>query len=389
MHQRLEFLRRLHREVVSGAQDTPVPVTHVLEAYASAGTGLWGKERLVQGLMLAQRASGDLDPSLIVFVPCRLADDMRELGFSVTTLEDRHRRLPIRSLPAFARALRARAPAYVHSHGYKANLVARLARLGGARMRGLVATCHGWSADRTMATGIYNELDRQSAFVSDVTTVTDERMLRRFPKRGRLAYVANGIADRASPTPHERAAARARFGFPPDRVVFGFLGRTTAAKGLPEFLECARRCSAEPYLWAIAGTGDLDRTIADARLPNVRFLGYVADGDAYHAALDVYVQASHFEGLSLALLEAMRAGLPIVASDAGSTALALRDGVDGTIVAPGDVDAMVTAARAFGSDTDRARTFGIAARARFVDAFRSERQHRAFLDLYRSCDRAS
>ncbi len=367
----------------------PLPVTHVLEAYAAAGSGLWGKERLVQGLMLAQRASGEVDPRLIVFTPCRLGDEMRALGFDVTTLESRHRRIPVRALPALRRALAVAPASIVHTHGYKANIVGRLTRvLRGARMRGLVSTCHGWT-DETPATRIYNRVDRESAFVSDFTSVPAQRMVRFFPKRGRVGYVANGIPDRALATAEERVTARERFAFPKDRIVFGYIGRTTAAKGLPEFLEGARRCHADPFIWAIAGVGDLEQTIEAAQLPNVRFFGYISDSDAYHAAIDVFVQASHFEGLSLSLLEAMRAGLPIVATDVGSTALAIRDGIDGLIVAPGDVDAMVAALRSLGSDAARARRLGTAARERFGDAFRSDRQHRAFLDIYRSCDRAS
>lgn len=366
---------------------SPISVTHVLEAYASAGTGLWGKERLVQGLMLAQRASGQLDPRLIVFVPCRLADEMRELGFAVTVLEERHRRLPIRALPALLASLASKqqTTTIVHTHGYKANLVARMARVSGAQMSALVSTCHAWF-DETRATTLYNELDRRTAFLSDMTTVADARMLDRFPNgRARTAYVANGLPDRTPPDAAARAAARERFGFEGARIVFGFLARTNAAKGLPEFLESARRSANEPYLWAIAGTGDLERAIAEAALPNVRFFGYVSDSDAFRAAIDVFVQASHIEGLSLSLLEAMRAGLPIVATDAGSTSLAIRDGIDGIIIAPGDVDAMVAAARRIGDDSALAARLAAAARARFVDAFRSDRQHRDFLEIYQSC----
>lgn len=366
----------------------PTPVTHVLEAYASAGTGLWGKERLVQGLMLAQRESGALEPRLIAFVPCRLADEMREFGFPVTILEERHRRVPVRAFPALRVALRSGPATIVHTHGYKANLVGRMARLSGSPMRALIATCHAWF-DESPATALYNELDRRTAFMSDMTTVADARMLARFPKRlDRTAYIANGLPDRAPATSTERVAARARFGFPEGRIVFGYLARTNAAKGLPEFLESARRCTNDPYLWAIAGTGDLAHTIADAALPNVRFLGYVAESDAYRASIDVFVQASHIEGLSLSLLEAMRAGLPIVATDAGSTSLALRNEIDGLIIAPGDIAAMVASARRIANQPSLATRLGTAARSRFVDAFRSDRQHREFLEIYEACGNA-
>ncbi len=363
-----------------------LPVTHLLDAYAAAGTGLWGKERLVEGLMLAQRASGDVDPRLITFTPCSLGEVMRGHGFDVTVLEATHRRLPVRSLPALRRTLAARPPAVLHTHGYKANLVGRLARATALPMRGLVATCHAWF-DETRATRAYNVLDRETAVFSDVTTVADARMLDLMPRRGRTAYVANGIPDRVPPNGDDRRAARERFGFPDDRYVVGFLARTNAAKGIPELLEAARRCRDERILWAIAGTGDLAESIVAADLPNVLFLGYVGESDAYRAAIDAFVQASHIEGLSLSLLEAMRAGLPIIATRAGSTALALDDGREGRLVDPGDIDGLVAAARAFAADRDEGRRYGAAARARFERDFRVDRQQRDFLMIYRSIAR--
>ncbi|MBD5654651.1 MAG: hypothetical protein IAI50_05660, partial [Candidatus Eremiobacteraeota bacterium] len=101
----------------------PLPVVHVLEAYAAAGTGLWGKERVVESLMVAQRASGAVAPRAITFAPCSLADRLRGLDFEVEVLDKAPTRLPVRSLPALRRSLAAHAPAIVHSHGYKANLV--------------------------------------------------------------------------------------------------------------------------------------------------------------------------------------------------------------------------------------------------------------------------
>lgn len=371
---------------VMAAASPALPVIHVLEAYAGAGAGLWGKERLVEGLMLAQRDSGALEPSLFVLTPCALADVMRAHGFRVEVLEERHRRLPTHSLPAFVRALRSGTPAVVHTHGYKANLLGRAARLARAPMRALVASCHAWF-DESFATRAYNLADRQTAFYSDVTTVADERMLARFPKRGRVAYVANGLPDRLPPTSSERDAARLDFGFAPGRFVAGFLARTDASKGIPEILDAARLTAAENICWAIAGTGELARAIVDAGLPNVRYVGFVSDSHRYRAALDAFVQASRVEGLSLSLLEAMRAGLAIVATAAGSTTLAVRDGREALVIEPGDVPGLVFAVRRLASDAPAAAALGRAARARFIESFLIDRQHREFLALYRSCAR--
>ena len=366
---------------------TPLPVVHVLDALTHAGSGLWGKERLVEGLMSAQRESGEVAPRLVVFTPCSLADAMRDRGFPVDVLEPEHARVPLRALPALRRILRGGPPAVVHAHGYKANVVTRAARLCGAPMLGLVTTAHAWF-DESRATQLYNALDRRTAFMSDVMTLADRSMLRRFGKGCRLAYVANGLPDREPPSDTARRAARARFAFDSDRFTIGFLARTNAAKGIPELLEAARRTLDAPIVWAVAGTGELADAIVAAALPNVRYVGYVADSDAYRAGLDAFVQSSHIEGLSLSLLEAMRAGLPIVATDAGSTTHAVRDGREALVVARGDADALARAARTLASDRALAQRLGSAARARFVECFRVERQHREFLALYRSTVRA-
>ena len=361
----------------------PLPVVHVLDVLAHSGQGLWGKERLVASLIAAQQHSGEIAPRLIVFTPCSLATEMRERGFAVDVLEPQHARFPTRSLPALHRALASGVPAVVHAHGYKANVVTRAARALGAPMLGLIGTAHAWF-DESRATRAYNIVDRQTAFLSDVTTVADAGMLARYPKRGRLAYIANALPEREPPSQTQRVAARERFGFGSDRFTLGFLARTNAVKGIPEILEAARRTVDEPLLWAIGGTGELADHIASTAPANVKYVGYVADSDGYRAALDAFVQASYVEGLSLSLLEAMRAGLPIVATDAGSTSRAVRDGIEALVIPRGDVGALVAAARTLASDPALALRLGAAARERFLRDFRIERQHREFVDVYRS-----
>lgn len=255
-------------------------------------------------------------------------------------------------------------------------------------MAGLVSTSHAWF-DESPALRAYNALDRQTAFMSDVTTVADRKMIARFPRRGHVQYVANGLPDHESSADGQvRRAARARFGIAHDKIAVGFLARTNASKGIPEVLEAARRSADLPIVWVIGGTGELDRQIRSAALPNVRYVGYVDDADLYRSGLDVYLQASRIEGLSLSLLEAMRAGLPIVATDAGSTSLAVTDGVEAFVVPPGDVGRLLRAVQTVTGDPEFAVRLGRAARLRFERDFRIDRQHRDFLRIYRSCLRS-
>lgn len=357
-------------------------VVHIVNGMSA----LWGKERVIATLMRAQRDSGEVLPRLITFVPCPLSDLLATEGFGVDTLDTIDHTVPIRAFLALRRLLRQRAPVLVHTHGYKANIVARAARASGVRMRGLVSTCHGW-VDETPRLRLYNHVDRATAFGSDIVTVPDRGMLSRFPANAQLRYVPNGINDRRPASRGERLAAKAHFGLPTDRLLVGILGRTEAAKGVFDVLEAARRTANLSIQWLIAGSGPLEDSIAKQQLSNVTYLGYVNESARYLDALDVYLQASHAEGLSLSLLEAMRAGLPIVATRVGSTAIAVRDTYEALLVSIKDVDGITTAVRKIMNDTGLATQLATAARQRFESAFQTKQQHDAFLDIYRSCDR--
>jgi glycosyltransferase involved in cell wall biosynthesis len=364
------------------ASATGVRVIHLVDS-AGATDRLWGKENVIVSLMEAQRASGRVDPELVTFTPGLLDDKMRAAGFRVHSLESEHRRLPTRALGALRAILAAGAPAVVHTHEYKANILGRLCRASGAPMRRLLATCHGW-VDHTPALDAYYVMDRFSAVFSDVVTVTDPQMLSLFPpiRPRRMAFVQNAITGRPAPSAEERVSARAHFGFPLDATVIGSMGRLTKNKGILDILEAARRTQDTGIVWAIAGSGALTDDVSRCGLSNVRFVGYQADNARYLAALDVYLQASYFEGLSLSLLEALRAGLPCISTKAGATEFAVRESREALLLEAGDIDAVVRAAHRMRADDALRSALGTAARARFEEAFAIERQHEAFLDLY-------
>src|ERR1019366_3767715 len=107
-------------------------VNHLVAAMGGT-KHLWGKENVIYRLMHAQRAGGEIVPQLIVFTPCMLADVAASHGFTVRTLEDRHDRLPLRALSALGTIMRENR-SILHTHDYKANIVGRMARVGGAPM---------------------------------------------------------------------------------------------------------------------------------------------------------------------------------------------------------------------------------------------------------------
>jgi glycosyltransferase involved in cell wall biosynthesis len=235
--------------------------------------------------------------------------------------------------------------------------------------------------DDTRALAFYNRLDRLTAPLSHAVAVADARLPPSFPRAAHVAYVANALADRPPFSAAERAAARRRFRLADEAFVVGLLGRVTLAKGALDVLAAARDFADPRTVFVFAGEGDLVRVTDEP--PNVRFLGYVDDADSYLPALDIYLQASHTEGLSLALLESMRGGLACVATEVGSTDRAIEDGRDGLLIPARRPDAIREAVERLGADDVLRARLAAAARSRFAAEFTLERHHRAYLDLYR------
>jgi glycosyltransferase involved in cell wall biosynthesis len=126
-----------------------------------------------------------------------------------------------------------------------------------------------------------------------------------------------------------------------------------------------------PIRLTLVGTGDAEDTlhrlatdlgVADA----VTFTGFVPRGDmpAVYRQADIFVLPSQNEGMSIALLEAMASGLPVVVTDTGGTAELVEDGVNGLIFEWGDVDTLATHLRRLATHRSFARRMGTVSRVR-------------------------
>src|SRR5439155_8851524 len=147
-----------------------------------------------------------------------------------------------------------------------------------------------------------------------------------------------------------RARSRAALGISPTAPVISTVGRLTAIKNHTLLLDAARRvvASTPDALFLIAGDGerrgDLERYAASLGLADrVRFLGWRRDLTTIYGATDVFVLTSRNEGTPVALIEAMAAGVPGVATNVGGVADVLEDPRLGTIVPPDDAEALAAA----------------------------------------------
>ena len=183
----------------------------------------------------------------------------------------------------------------------------------------------------------------------------------------RWAVLRNGIdVARFRQLPATAEAKRA-LGLDPARPVVGSVGRLEARKGHDRLLEAVGRLTAAANGTApqvlLVGDGPLREGLQrQARAlgmePAVHFAGRVEDVRPALAAMDVFVLPSREEGMSNALLEALAAGRPVVATDVGGNGEIVRSGCTGLLVPADDGDALASAVAQLLGDRERATAFG-------------------------------
>lgn len=129
--------------------------------------------------------------------------------------------------------------------------------------------------------------------------------------------------------------------------------------------------------------GDLKRQTEERKLVNhVQFLGTRQDIPDLLAASDLFVLPSLWEGLPMALVEAMASGLPIVATDVSGSRQAIQSGKTGILVPPGDADELVEAITNLLTNPDIGSKMGVAARLSAEKEFSSRKQALDHIALY-------
>jgi len=293
------------------------------------------------------------------------------------------------SLPAHARALRAltelcraERPDVVHAHMPISGLLGRLAARR-AGVRRVAYTSHGflfnqpgpwarrgaslvleWAAGRWLTDVLLT--------VSEVEAADARRLgLARSP-----VAVGNGRDPaRFRPDAAVRARVRATLGVPEDRKVVISVARLVAHKGLAD-VALALRDVPDAEFWVVGERLATDRgpdVAAALRASGLgdrpRLLGYREDVADLLAAADVFALASRFEGLPMAVIEAMLCGLPVVACDIRGPREQVVDGETGLLVPQGDVAALAATLRDLLGNPARRVAMGTAGRARAVDRY--------------------
>jgi glycosyltransferase involved in cell wall biosynthesis len=280
----------------------------------------------------------------------------------------------------------------VNGHNPTGGLYAALAGAL-ARTRAVVRTEHSvhYPGRHSRAWGLGLEafvtaLTRRVVCVCEASRASHARRLRWAERR--FVTVLNGVSAISSVRP--RQATRADLGLEAGAPVALAVGSLTRQKAhsvlIDAFAAVARDLPRARLLIAGEGAlrGALEERIARLGLAqSVRLLGARGDVADLLEAADLFVLSSEREGLSVTLLEAMRAGRPSAVTRVGGNDEAVADGVTGIVVPCGDPVALTRAIGALLSDPERSARLGVAARARWTASFTAERMVSATENVYR------
>jgi len=229
----------------------------------------------------------------------------------------------------------------------------------------VIFTAHGWSfAPSGMGAGAYKHVERLLAPLADAIVCVSEwdRQLALdagVGARDRLHVIHNGLEIPRSPP---------RRGPWPKRPILACVARLSPQKDVPLLLRCLAKPELESWRAIILGDGP-DRRLTEDLAESlqlgdrVRFVGEQDDVKERLAACDALALPSNWEGFPFATLEAMAAGLPIVASRVGGVPEQVIDGETGYLVERGDGAGFAAALLRLHRDPDRARRMGTSGHA--------------------------
>ena len=369
----------------------PIRVLAVLEATTITGPA----KNLLEFARLAGEDRFDPSGEVSIAVFRREGDSgvfldaAAEAGVTVHQIPERGRfdRGVIPRLRALVAELK---PDILQTHAVKSHMLLRSSGLH--RSLPWVAFHHGYTWPDLRAQ-IYNQFDRWSLRAARRLVTVSLPFRAELVERGvapeRISVLHNAIDPNWAPAPD--TTLRATLAIPADRKVILIVGRLSREKDhltlLDAVADVRKEGRASPHL-LIVGEGP-ERTAVEERIralhldAHVTMTGQVPSARPYYGIADVAVLSSRSEGSPNALLEAMAARVPVVATAVGGIPEIVTDRESALLIAPGDRDAMARALGSLLTDRDLADSLRAIAYRLIEERYSPDRRVRALIEIYR------
>jgi len=341
---------------------------------------------------VALRGAQGLDPDrfevrFLVGRGDRLIEEAARAGFDIrvepTLRSSIAPRDETRALRRISDLLRREHVDVVHTHSAKAGVIGRLAARQ-ARVPRIVHTYHGFpfhEFQSPLKRAVYVDIERHLGRFTDVglcvgSGVAVEAVRRRLIAPERIGTIEVAVDDdTATPrTPSSRMTARARLGLPVNAVVVGAVGRLAYQKAPEDFVRALSLSSTPGVVGVWIGSGEREalvrRAIEQARpVVPVILAGERSDVSELLPALDVFALPSRYEGVPVAIVEAMRAGVPVVATAVNAVSDVVVPGVSGLLVPPQEPRMLADAIDHLLADPELARAMAVEAQRRLAGRY--------------------
>ncbi len=349
---------------------------HILHVIDS--DGLYGAESVLLNLMGEQQREGNKTELASLAEPGApekaIETEANRRGLRWRRFEV-SKGLDFQGLRELTRYVKQNEVSVIHSHGYKPNI---LLALTSRQSRGapVVSTLHGWTARRGISKlRVYMwleclllpRLDRVVAVCREMTSGT--LFSRRLGQR--LHVIHNGISETSQPGDEDDLAALQEFA--QDRPVLFMATRLSVEKNVELAIRAltALRAAGQDVVLAIYGEGpereNLQSLIDELGIEgSVGLFGFSNSIPALIAGADALLVTSDTEGVPIVVLEAMRAGVPVVATRVGGLPEILREGETGMLVEPATVARFAESIGRLLASNEFARRVADAAQAAFL-----------------------
>ena len=272
--------------------------------------------------------------------------------------------------------------------GYKPDIIGLFA----ARRANVpvVSVAHGWTS-ATWKVRLNERVDRYAMRWMDKVVCVSEAQAAKVRKAGvaeeKIAVIHNAVGDEAFTVDAAYQQKLLSFFDKPYRYIIGAAGRLSPEKGFEQLVKAAMHVKDAGFI--VFGEGPLRESLTrqiEASDLRDRFIlaGFHADASKYFGHFDVLALPSYTEGLPVVILEAMAAGVPVVATRVGGVPEVVADGRTGYLVAPGDASALAQKISEVLGDGERRKAMGEQARRAIQSAFSCRTQAEAYEAVFAS-----